>query len=216
MIFYTIHEQTDVSVVMLRQVADRLKRHQPRIINAPIPKAAVLIPVTDQEYPEIIFTRRSSHMTTHSGEVAFPGGKQDESDDSLQSTALRESFEEIGLPSDKVQIIGQCGAVISRFGIEVTPFVGILPFDTPLKANVAELDRIFRVPVHLFLDKKQWRFDTWHFNNRDYQMPAFQYGEYLIWGLTAIMLVEFLNTTCDAGIPLEAPQFTDHYLKQYS
>ena len=105
------------AIFMLKQVEERLKHHQPRKISTQLPEAAVLIAITDSQEPELVFTRRATHMNTHSGEVAFPGGKRDPEDADLTITALRESYEEVGLPKDKVRIIGQTGSVISRFGL---------------------------------------------------------------------------------------------------
>ncbi|WP_257294903.1 CoA pyrophosphatase [Endozoicomonas sp. YOMI1] len=197
--------------MMLNQVEERLQNHQPRTIDAQLPEAAVLIPITNASEPELVFTRRAPHMSTHSGEVAFPGGKRDLSDRDLVHTALRESFEEIALPPEAVRIIGQTGSVVSRFGLEVTPIVGIIAADTPLRANMAELDRIFKVPLSYFLDKNNLTLNHWKLLNQDYMMPSFYYGEYLIWGLTAVMLVEFLNITLDADISLNAPHFNSHF-----
>ena len=192
---------------MLNQVQKRLQNHRPRTISDPLPEAAVLLPLTNKAEPELIFTRRASHMSTHSGEVAFPGGKRDPSDQSLMHTALRESYEEMALPPEKVTVIGQSDTVVSRFGLKVTPFVGIIAADTPLKANTAELDRIFSVPLHYFLAAKNLTFRRVTRGNKKFQLPAFHYGEYLIWGLTAVILVEFLNITMDADITL-APSHT--------
>ncbi len=200
--------------MMLNQVEERLQNYQPRTINAQLPEAAVLIPITNASEPELVFTRRATHMSTHSGEVAFPGGKRDPSDRDLIHTALRESFEEIALPPETVRIIGQTGSVISRFGLEVTPIVGVIEADTPLRANMAELDRIFKVPLSYFLDKENLTFNHWKMRNQDYMMPSFYYGEYLIWGLTAVMLVEFLNITLDTEIPLNVPHFSSHHMKR--
>ena len=199
---------------MLTQVQQRLHDYSPRVIDVPLPKAAVLIPVTNHPTPELILTRRASHMSTHSGEVAFPGGKQDDTDNSLTETALRESQEEIGLMPEQVQVIGQTGTVISRFGIEVTPIVGIVEASAELTANAAELDRIFRVPVHFFLDKANLEYDSWKDQGQIYAMPRFQYQEYKIWGLTAMMLAEFLNITLDADIAMDSPDLSRHFLKR--
>ncbi len=200
--------------LMLKQVEERLSHHQPRIVGTQLPEAAVLIPITDSPEPELVFTRRATHMSTHSGEVAFPGGKRDPSDKDLIDTALRESYEEVGLPMEKVRVIGQTGSVVSRFGLEVTPIIGIIDANTPLKANMDELDRIFKVPVRYFLDESHITFNHWKLKDQDYMMPSFYYQDYLIWGLTAVMLVEFLNITLDADIALDAPQFHSHYLRQ--
>ncbi len=201
---------------MLDQVKNRLHRHQPRTLNTQLPEAAVLIPITNAPEPELVFTRRASHMSTHSGEVAFPGGKRDPVDNDLVATALRESFEEIALPPNTVKVIGRTGSVVSRFGLEVTPIVGIIEHDTQLTANADELDRIFKVPLSYFLDKENITFNHWKMCNQDYQMPSFYFNEYLIWGLTAVMLVEFLNITLDAEIPLDAPQLTIRYLHRHA
>ena len=90
--------------------------------------------------------------------------------------------------------------------------MGIIDHTTPLTANMDELDRIFNVPISYFLDQDHVTFNHWKLKNQDYRMPSFYFGEYLIWGLTAVMLVEFLNITLDAEIPLDAPQFHRHYL----
>ena len=199
---------------MLAQLEHRLRNHQPRTINAMLPKAAVLIPVTDHCIPELIFTRRASHMSTHSGEVAFPGGKKDHSDLNLVDTALRETEEEIGLARHNIRVLGKTGAIISRYGLEVTPVVGVVNRHAPLSANPDELDRIFQVPVDYFLDQENLLYDQLKLRERIYQMPSFWYEDYRIWGLTAIMLVEFLNVTMDAGIPLNAPQFSASFAQQ--
>ncbi|WP_281646047.1 CoA pyrophosphatase [Parendozoicomonas sp. Alg238-R29] len=192
---------------MLNTIRQQLTEHSPRKLALDMPEAAVLIALTcgDKE-PEIIFTRRSSRLKTHSGEVAFPGGKRDPEDNDLSHTALRESHEEIGLPSERVDLIGPVGDVISRFGIKVTSYVGVVDSGVELVANPDELDRIFRVPVSYFLEADTLRTDKLSYRHMTFHVPAWQYGEYQIWGLTAIMLVEFLNVALNAGIPLNVPQ----------
>ena len=198
-------------ITMLTQLERRITAHLPRKINALLPKAAVLIPVTDHAEPTLILTRRASHMSTHSGEVAFPGGKQDLTDRNLIETALRESEEEIGLDRGKVRVLGETGTIISRYGLEVTPVVGIVDKKANLTANTEELDRIFQVPLHFFLNRNNLTIDHWQMQSQNYQMPCYWYGEYRIWGLTALILAEFLNITLDADIPLDAPQMSPDF-----
>ena len=201
---------------MLDRIQQRLADHQPRSMNTKLPQAAVLLPVTNNSEPELVFTRRAIHLSTHSGEVAFPGGKHDVEDASLEVTALRESYEEINLPPKYVTILGRTGSVISRFGIEVTPYVGVIPAEIELQPNIEELDRIFRVPLSFFLEPGNLRKDQWHINNRTVQMPSYHYDGYLIWGLTAIILAEFLNITLDACIPLDIPQLHPSFANSHS
>lgn len=196
----------DVRPGMIDSIHKRLNTHSPRRLGIAGPEAAVLIALTHADIPEIIFTRRSPQLNSHGGEVAFPGGKRDPEDCNLIATALRESHEEIGLPQHRVDILGSTGEVVSRLGIKVTPYIGLIDREEKLIANPDELDRIFRVPVDYFLEGNRQHTDQLRYRGELFQVPSWQYGEYRIWGLTAIMLVEFLNVGLGAGIPLRAPQ----------
>ncbi len=196
----------DVPLGMIDDIHQRLTRHSPRRLELNAPEAAVLIPITRSASPEIIFTRRSPLLSSHGGEVAFPGGKRDPEDQDLLHTALRESHEEIGLTHERVQILGSLGDVVSRLGIKVTPFIGVIHDSEQLTINPAELDRIFRVPVSYFLKTERQKTDMLRYRGEEFCVPAWQYGEYPIWGLTALMLVEFLNVGLEANIALKTPQ----------
>lgn len=164
-------------------------------------QAAVLIPLTDHlKQPEIILTKRADHLSSHSGEVSFPGGKWDDTDPTLTFTALRESEEEIGLPPSKVDLINVQPPQYSLKGIKVTPYVGIVPHDIPLRPNPCELDSIFRVPLEFFLEDQRTRTDVSYFRGEEWWSPVYHFDGYKIWGLTARILVEFLNHALDAGI----------------
>ncbi|MRI34525.1 CoA pyrophosphatase [Endozoicomonas sp. OPT23] len=196
--------------MQLTDIENKLQQHTPRVIDLSLPEAAVLLPLATNpqgKVTDVIFTRRASHMNKHSGEVAFPGGKRDDTDPDLMYTALRESKEEISLAPSSVNVIGELGPVVSRFGIKVTPFIGAVPGNVELQGNPDELDRIFSVPLDYLTDIDNVRFDQWSMTSQNYAMPSYQFGEYLIWGLTAIMLVEFLNITTGTDIPLDAPHF---------
>ena len=196
----------DVRPSMIDSISRRLNTHAPRRLDVAGQEAAVLIALTRSDIPEIVFTRRSPRLNSHGGEVAFPGGKRDPEDRNLIATALRESHEEIGLPQHRVNILGSTGEVVSRLGIKVTPYIGLIERGERLVANLDELDRIFRVPVDYFLSDNGRRTDQLYYRGELFQVPCWQYGEYRIWGLTAIMLVEFLNVGLGAGIPLHVPQ----------
>jgi 8-oxo-dGTP pyrophosphatase MutT (NUDIX family) len=171
------------------------------------PEASVLVPVSDNAgSPEILFTLRSSNLSTHRGQVAFPGGKKDSTDPNLAHTALRETHEEIGLPPDQVQLVGPLSQVISRYGILVTPYVGIVPADHPLVPNPHEIESIFRVPVEFFLEDRRERTDVLPFLDNTYHVPCYRWEDYQIWGLSAVVLVEFLNAVYDARIDLLKPR----------
>ena len=181
------------SLEALRRALDA---YEPRIITSDLPDAGILVPVTrDIEQPKIILTRRAKH--THKGQVAFPGGKRDDTDDSLAFTALRECHEEIGIPPEEVEIIGSLSHVISLHGIRVSPFVGLVDDEHPLIPNLDELDSIFKVPVEFFRDAEPIRRDKMTYKGMALSIPSYHFEEngevYEIWGLSAIVLVELMN-----------------------
>ena len=190
---------------MLEQLIDRLRSHQP----APVDQAAeasVLVPVTAVAHePELILTRRALTMNSHAGEVAFPGGKKDSTDPDLLVTALRESEEEIGLPRTAVRVVGRLASLQSRAGIKVTPWVGVVAPDVALTANPQELDAIFRVPLAFFRDTPMQSDHVVRWMGNEFVMPTWRYGEHMIWGLTAYIIVDLINTAYDAGLVIPAP-----------
>ena len=179
-----------------------LKQSDPK---SDLPKAAVLIALTEEENPEVIYTLRSNKVSSHQGEVSFPGGMQEESDSSLIMTALRESEEEIGLPQNCVKIIGSLDTMVSRFNVSVTPFVGVIPIDVDLNTSSEEIEACFKVPLSFLLKDKRYRNDEVNRNGETFYMPAYKYSSYVIWGLTAMITVNFLNRALDAKIDMSLP-----------
>ena len=131
------------------------------------------------------------------------GGMYEEEDNTLQNTALRESQEETGLDKAKVNILGPIDTVVSRFNVSVTPYVGIVPDDIELNDNSDEIEACFRVPLSFLLEDKRHRNDEINRNGDIFFMPAYQYDSYIIWGLTAMITVDFLNIALDAKIDLK-------------
>ena len=179
-----------------------LKQSDPKL---DLPKAAVLIALTDEENPEVIYTLRSNKVSSHQGEVSFPGGMREESDTSLIMTALRESEEEIGLPQNCVKILGSLDTMVSRFNISVTPFVGVIPGDVELNTSSEEIEACFKVPLSFLLKDKRYRNDEVNRNGETFYMPAYKYSSYVIWGLTAMITFNFLNRALDAKIDMSLP-----------
>ncbi|WP_299372781.1 CoA pyrophosphatase [uncultured Tateyamaria sp.] len=161
--------------------------------------AAVLAPVlwTEGGY-RLILTKRSSALKHHPGQIAFPGGKQDSGDVDLIATALREAQEEIGLPSETVEILGTLAPHETVTSFTVTPVIGLLhgPFDpVPEQGEVAE---VFSVPlVHVLTESNfQVQSRRWRGQRRAYYTVP--YGPYYIWGATARILrawTELLSPT---------------------
>lgn len=189
---------------MLDDLLRRVQSYSPRTLETDrdFPEAAVLVPITRSDEPELVLTLRASGLSTHGGEVAFPGGRRDPEDPDLICTALREAEEEVGLPPGLVEVIGPLSSLVSRHGIKVTPYVGLVPDFVQYKANDGEIDSVFSVPLAFFRDDPRQVTHRIDYLGRSWYVPSYQYGEYKIWGLTAIMVVELVNLVFDAGIDM--------------
>jgi len=165
-------------------------------------KAGVLIllkkDIGSNEF-RILFTKRSSKLSTHSGEVSFPGGMWEEKDTSLFDTAMRESNEEIGLKKKNVKDLGRMNYLLSRHKVEVNPFVGYLENNQELIGNF-EIDEIFDVPVSFLLNNNNILYKEFKRNDLRISMPSWVYNGNRIWGLTALITADFLNMCFDAKI----------------
>ncbi len=124
--------------------------------------------------------------------MAWPGGKQDPQDSSLLHTALRETEEEIGLSPDSVEVLGELRPFVSKFGLLVTPYVGLVSEPQLLRPNPGELDAIFEVPVDWLQSDPRSDTDVISRHGESHQVPVYHYDGYHIWGLTAMILRELL------------------------
>ncbi len=158
-------------------------------VGQPLRPAAVLVTVwLRPDGPALILTKRSSHLKHHPGQIAFPGGKVDPGDASAEAAALRETREEIGLPSDRVRILGTLPVHETVTGFAITPFVGLIEGPFAPIPEAGEVDEVFTVPLpHVLtparfaIERRQW-LGVWR---RYYAVP---YGPYYIWGATARIL----------------------------
>src|SRR2546422_4378074 len=138
---------------ILNAIAEYTPRHVEHSEASP---AAVLILVCDREgEPHVVFTERTTHVEHHKGQISFPGGACDEADDCLETTALRETFEEIGVVPDHVHIVGQLDDMVTVSNFRVTPYVGLLrtEFEYPFVLNDHEVARVVQVPLTFLMDE---------------------------------------------------------------
>ena len=198
---------------MLDSIKQKLEKLNP-IESTSLKKAGVLIGILyHDEYinnPEIIFTQRSTKLSTHSGEVSFPGGKWDEQDKNLYETALRESNEEINLNTEDVVLAGSLNYLVSKHKIEVNPYVGLITKKQNLVDN-DEIEKIFTVPLEFLTDKKNAKLHKIERKNRNVIVPSWVYNDQIIWGLTAMITADFVNTCFDAGIEEDLDTIREQY-----
>lgn len=151
--------------------------------------AGVLAPIIEKNGRlELILTKRSSALKHHPGQIAFPGGKQDDTDADVIAAALREAHEEIGLPYELVEVLGTLPAHETVTSFLVTPVIAFVRADFEVIAEAGEVEEVFTVPLAHVLDPasyliegRQWRGHVRHY----FTVP---YGPYYIWGATARML----------------------------
>ncbi len=150
--------------------------------------AAVLVAFVDRPRPTILLTRRQAHLRSHSGQVAFPGGRADADDADIIATALREAEEEVALPRGAARVLGTIAPYRTITGYHVTPVLAVIPPDLPLVAHVGEVAHLFEVACdHLFDPANQQRESAlWGGGTRHYWQIDSE-GE-RIWGATAAML----------------------------
>jgi 8-oxo-dGTP pyrophosphatase MutT (NUDIX family) len=154
--------------------------------------AAVHIVLNSPDVPaEILLTRRSLSVSTHKGEVAFPGGRKDSGDKSLLETALRETHEEVGIPPDKCEVVGRMNDYLSVTRWKVTPFVSFLTERCQLQIDPAEVDRAFWVPLRFFRENNP-RIEKRLRLGRTSPVYFYDYEEEVIWGMTARILHDLL------------------------
>ena len=186
---------------MLDSIKQKLKQINP-IESTIYKKAGVLILLlheNDKEDMRILFTRRSANLSTHSGEVSFPGGKWEEQDESLFDTAVRESYEEIGLKQNNMIKLGSLNFLLSRHKVEVNPFVGYLETKQVFEGNY-EIDTIITVPISFLTNPENISYIEFNRKDLKVSIPSWVYNGNHIWGLTAMITADFLNICFNASI----------------
>jgi 8-oxo-dGTP pyrophosphatase MutT (NUDIX family) len=154
----------------------------------PIP-AAVLVPVINHpQGPTLLFTQRTSHLHDHAGQISFPGGRVDDTDQDREATALREAEEETGLERNKIEIIGRLPDYDIMTGFRVTPVVGWVEPPFELRPDPFEVEKVFEVPLEFFLDPANHQAHSREVNGLVRHYYAMPYQEHYIWGATAGMV----------------------------
>ncbi len=158
-------------------------------------EAAVLVPIflKNGKY-HVLFTRRSNRVPHHKGQVSFPGGARHKSDHSLEATALRETWEEIGLDPKDVEVLGELDkARTTTSSFVVSPFVAFIPYPYKFKRSCDEIDEIFDLPIEDLLNEANVKADRYIVGDSVFASYSYDCGRWVIWGATAEILHQFLE-----------------------
>ncbi|MDG9729475.1 CoA pyrophosphatase [Ignatzschineria sp. RMDPL8A] len=178
----SLHFFPEESPPAIAKIRNRVRGYRPTWVERHnLKDSAVCAIIIKKDDPELIFTLRASDLTTHAGQVCFPGGMREKEDKNLLITALRETEEEIGLAPHKIEVLGGLTPVVSHHGIWVRPFVGLIDDALTFEKNHDEVASIFSVPLSYLKNAPQ---QTYH------NTPCYHYRDYKIWGLTGQMVKE--------------------------
>lgn len=199
---------------MLDDLKDKFKNYKPYINgSSDMKKASVLIPIVKKENSYyILFEVRSKNLRFQPNEISFPGGKIESGEDPY-NTAIRETCEELGTFSDNIEVISELDLLVTPMNLIVHPYLGYIKDIKDLNINKDEVDHIFLVPITYLLENKPTYFDNeiqiiphddfpydiipnkgdYKFAVGKYDVFFYKYNNYVIWGITAKILENFLN-----------------------
>jgi len=152
-------------------------------------EAAVLVPLFLKEGQlQVLLTLRSSHLTHHPGQIAFPGGGRDPGDADLSATAIRETGEEVGLDESQIELLGPLDRLDTVTGFRVSPFAAAIPYPHELHPEPAEIARVISVPLASLLAPGALRTETREFRGVQRSFSIYAVSDPPVWGATAHVL----------------------------
>jgi 8-oxo-dGTP pyrophosphatase MutT (NUDIX family) len=159
-------------------------------LSGTLKPAGVLVPIIERASElTVLLTQRSAELKHHAGQVSFPGGRMEEHDADVEATALRETHEEVGIPSKHVSVIGYLSTMPTITGYAVTPVVGMVSASAELKIDKTEVEYTFEVPLPFLLDAANDVRTEWSTGDRKVPIIEFHWEGERIWGATAFMIL---------------------------
>ena len=176
-------------------------RQKKRLTDKKLNAAAVLVPLfSDGKEYHLLLTQRSSDVLQHKGQISFPGGKPHKADSSLLETALRESWEEIGLDPKDVEIVGELDDTPTiTSGFLISPFVALIPYPYKFIRNPHEIAEILDIPLSDLMDKSRFKQEHVIDNNETVTTYTYEYNGRVIWGATANIIKQLLDSLQSAS-----------------
>lgn len=182
---------------LFERLRAQLKARPARPLNLPglsLRESAVLVPLFVRSgRAHALFTKRPTTLRTHAGQISFPGGARDPEDVTPLHTALRETREEIGVPPERVEVLGMLDEIPTITQFRIVPFVGVIPGDFPYVPSAEEIEEIIEVPLEALLDPSIHRVESWGPSEHEREIYFYDYGPHVIWGATARILKGLLT-----------------------
>jgi 8-oxo-dGTP pyrophosphatase MutT (NUDIX family) len=167
-------------------------------LTEPLTPAAVLVPLIERsDGMTVLLTRRTEHLSSHKGQISFPGGRSEPGDGAPVRTALREAEEEIGLHPERVEILGRLANYVVGTGYRITPVVGFVDPPRAFVRDEGEVAEIFEVPLAVVMEPGNYHQEQMRIKNIDRSYYVLPYGEYRIWGATASILANLRDILSD-------------------
>jgi 8-oxo-dGTP pyrophosphatase MutT (NUDIX family) len=172
------HDQQDADPAVIAAIAG----------VRPVRLAAVLVPIIDGDEPSVLLTQRSAHLNDHAGQISFPGGKIEASDESPTDAAMREAEEEIALSRRLVQPLGYLDVHMTPFGHRIIPVLARVRPGFTLRFNKSEVDDAFEVPLTFLMTPENYKREARSWNGLTVDLYAISFGDWKIWGATAAII----------------------------
>lgn len=187
------------------ELKEKLRKWPSKAVHLPglqLRESAVLAPMVVRDgIPHLVFTKRPMTMRQHAGQISFPGGGREDGDETPLHTALREANEELGIPPEKVEVLGMLDELPTITAFRVRPFVGLIPESLQFTPNPDEVAEVLVVPLPALLDPTKVRHETREvpFLPGPQVIDYFDLGTHVIWGATARILRNLFEV-CE-GLP---------------
>ncbi len=180
---------------IVQMLREKLAAYSPQRLQKEdaIPAAVMILLTEVEDEPHILLTRRTDMVEHHKGQISFPGGVRDREDRDLLHTALRETYEEIGVPPEKIEVLGQIDDFYTVTNFMITPFVGIIREPVHFRLSRNEVAEVLKVPLSLFLTDRHFEMKQWEHEGHLYNVYFYYFKGHAIWGATAFILNRFIE-----------------------
>ena len=182
---------------LYKYIEEKLSSHQHTVYkyaDVRYRHAAVLIPLFFKNGEvHLLFTKRTDKVETHKGQISFPGGMADKSDDKLRETALRETWEEMGIKSSDIKLLGKTDKFLTNTNFMVTPYVGHFPYPYEFKISEDEIERVIEVPLSQLIKPEIFEIKPWVRDGIKWNIHYYNYNGDVIWGVTGFLLSNFFQ-----------------------